>query len=385
MTVSASYIVAAYLGDGTTRGFAVFWQFYSPSDLVVTLLDQNGTAQPTPALNGSGTYDYAVSGIPDPNTGEWPGATLTTNTAPPGGWSVRVSRAIPLTQPDAFQPVGPFPAKTLESAVDRPILLLQQIGEELGRTISAPIGDPAIGPLPTALVRAGQPLIFDANGNPTVGSISPPVSAPLFGFTRASFSTTAAATVLTPAAIGSAVFLDGPAAQTLTLPPTAGLLAGDSVLVSAGTAAPAAVFCANGAALIETFPKNTLATTIGLYAGEMNIFTWTGASWRASGHSNWRLTNYALSENSGAATGARILPDGTIEQWGVGKLTAGVASITFPLAFPTTIFAWTLTVSGESGTGNFEVLATGTVTLTGMAVYGPSISGANFVWRAIGN
>ncbi len=412
MTVTSGYAMQSYNGDGSTTQFNFGMPFYAPSDLVVVLLNAGAAVVPAPLLNGVGSYDYTVTGAADANTGEYPGATVTFNTAPPAGYTVRLARATPATQPNSFQTAGPFPAKTVESTADRVTLVVQQLIEALGRAILAPIGDTPMGPLPLAAARASQLLGFDASGNPIasqpgsalVSTVMQPVVAaatlaaalaamgaqpagayqpantPLFGFGRNSVASQAATITLTAAAIGTFLYLSG-SNQTVNLPPAATLAVGDSVLISNGTSGDSLVQTQDGTR-ITSWPNTNAAIALAQAEGEFNAYTWDGAEWLATGSSNARLALFQTVH--AGATGWRALADFSYEQWGTGTLSGGVATITFPLAFPTACLVQMAIPNGVNAAGTFPALAIGAVTDTGMTVYGPSGSAQTFNWRVLG-
>jgi hypothetical protein len=75
-----------------------------------------------------------------------------------------------LTQNVSISNQGSFYPTVVESAIDRAVMEIQQLSEEMGRSIVGPISDiSAMAALPSAAQRAGRALIFDATGNPIAG------------------------------------------------------------------------------------------------------------------------------------------------------------------------------------------------------------------------
>ena len=119
MTVSASYAPLEFSGNGSATEFGVTWPFFSGS-LLVTLVAAGGAetvqAITTHYLVEGGT---AVNGLP--GTG-----TLTMLIAPATGETLRIERVTPKTQTATFTNNDAFPAKTVESALDRALLIGQE-------------------------------------------------------------------------------------------------------------------------------------------------------------------------------------------------------------------------------------------------------------------
>ena len=129
MTVSATYSPESYTGNASTTAFSFPYQFIAQADLLVTLFDTSAGAyvSPQPVLNGAGTYDYAISGTVDTNRGEYlSGGTITFNNAPLANHRIDIIRVTARTQAVQLQPNGPFPAPTVEAALDRLTLIDQE-------------------------------------------------------------------------------------------------------------------------------------------------------------------------------------------------------------------------------------------------------------------
>lgn len=171
MTVASTYTPPQYSGNGSSTAFPFPYAFFSPTDLIVTLYTVATETTIIPVLNGSGSYDYVVTGGQDPNTGEYPFGTVITNNAPPGGMTVTISRAVSPTQQVALTQNAPFPAKTIEGALDRLTMLDQQALDGLARSIRQPQFDTVLDmELPPAAARAGLWAAFDAQGRPTAAA-----------------------------------------------------------------------------------------------------------------------------------------------------------------------------------------------------------------------
>lgn len=70
-----------------------------------------------------------------------PGGTVTFGVAPGAGKAVRIERVSPAQQSVHYTPYGPFPATTVEAALDRIVMLLQELG--VTRQSLTPVPTPA--------------------------------------------------------------------------------------------------------------------------------------------------------------------------------------------------------------------------------------------------
>src|SRR5512136_1491005 len=108
--------------------------------------------------------DYTLTGAGNPA-----GGTLTTIATLANGLAagskVVIKRNVPITQPTSYSPNDAFPAKVHEAALDRGVMIEQQIDEQSDRSIRVPEDDSATTELPPAVDRALMALGFDAAGN----------------------------------------------------------------------------------------------------------------------------------------------------------------------------------------------------------------------------
>lgn len=224
MTVQATYAPAQYTGNGATTAFAASFPFFATSDLVVNLFDTtaNQNVSPQPVLGGAGTYDYTITGTQDPNTGEYPNGTVTFNAAPLGNHRITISRNVPATQPAVLTNNAPFPAKTVEGALDRATIIVQQAVAAVAQAFQAPTNDPQglNYAAPAVATRASQFAGWDSQGNftalaaPITGT---PVAAAMVPFVQ-SVSLAAALALLMPKGSTLTSATAGSAAETfLTL------------------------------------------------------------------------------------------------------------------------------------------------------------------------
>ena len=159
MTVSSTTNKATYSGNGTTTAFTVPFYFLAAADLQVILRSSAGV-ETVQTL----TSQYTVTGA-----GVASGGTVTMLTAPASGTTLTILRNIEATQETDLLPNDRLPAESLETALDKATMLIQQLDEEVGRSLKYPATDTAVSAqLPTATARAGKYLGFDATGLPVV-------------------------------------------------------------------------------------------------------------------------------------------------------------------------------------------------------------------------
>lgn len=119
MAVSTAYAPLTFNGNDVTTAFSVTWQFFTGS-LKVTLISSTGVE----TVKTISTH-YTVSGGTDsdglPAVGQ-----VTMLAAPATGEKLRIERVTPQTQPSSWTNGGAFDAKTLESALDRELLVAQE-------------------------------------------------------------------------------------------------------------------------------------------------------------------------------------------------------------------------------------------------------------------
>lgn len=163
MTVSSTTNKATYSGNGTTTVFTVPFYFLAAADLQVILRSSAGV-ETVQTL----TTQYTVTGAGVPS-----GGSVTMLTAPPSGTTLTILRNVEATQETDLLPNDRLPAESLETALDKATMLIQQLDEEVGRSLKYPATDAAMSAqLPTSTGRASKFLSFDASGNPvaTIGT-----------------------------------------------------------------------------------------------------------------------------------------------------------------------------------------------------------------------
>jgi hypothetical protein len=155
LTVSTTTSRADYTGNGATVAFAVPFYFLDNAHLTVLRTQVSTGAITTLAL----TTDYTVTGAGNPA-----GGTVTCVVAPTNGQTLSILRNVPLTQLNTYVPNDPFPAASHERALDQLTMEVQQLDEELGRSLTIP-PNVATGSISTQLPAPAGGKIIGWNGS----------------------------------------------------------------------------------------------------------------------------------------------------------------------------------------------------------------------------
>jgi hypothetical protein len=153
-------------GNGITTVFSYNFQINNAVDVLAIYTNATGVSTTLTSAQ------YTITGL-----GSVSGGTLTyplTGSPIASGTTLTIARILGLTQPTSISNQGAFYPQAVEAAIDRAVMEVQQISEQIGRTIVGPITDAtAMTPLPSATARASKALLFDALGNPIAGSLVP--------------------------------------------------------------------------------------------------------------------------------------------------------------------------------------------------------------------
>lgn len=157
MTITAQTSkTGPYNGNGTTTVFSYTFEVQDETHLVVTLADASGV-ETVQVLN----TDYTVSGVGNANGGQ-----ITMSTAPASGYTLTISRNIPITQEVDLENRRSVAPEVLEDAYDKLTQIAQDLSEQVGRAIKVSVTE---GGNPTLSLQGDvQPntfLGFDASGN----------------------------------------------------------------------------------------------------------------------------------------------------------------------------------------------------------------------------
>ncbi len=157
MTVSNTNQKVQFNGNGSTTVFAYNFKIFAETDMSVILRSAVGT-ETVQQL----TTNYTVSGV-----GAAFGGNVTMGTAPPSGTTLTILRVQPNKQGLDLVPNDPFPAGSMEDALDKLTFMVQTHDEEIRRSIKASptnvIADSEF--TVSATDRANKLFSFDASGN----------------------------------------------------------------------------------------------------------------------------------------------------------------------------------------------------------------------------
>jgi hypothetical protein len=133
-----------------TIDFAVPFRVISDGDLGVYISNGPGTL----TLLTQGVH-YALLNVNDPS-----GSTVRFSTPPPAGHRIDIIGAAPYTQPLTLYNQGPYFAEDVMNGMDRIVVLIQQLVEQLSRAVVLPVhlADFDIQQLIDLIVRLGPQL-----------------------------------------------------------------------------------------------------------------------------------------------------------------------------------------------------------------------------------
>ena len=162
MTISSTTVKNSYSGDGSTTAFSYTFKIFANSDLQVIIRSSTG-AETVKTI----TTHYNVSGAGDANGGS---VTFTSGNIPASGETVVIRRAVPQTQSIDYIANDPFPAESHEEGLDRSMMTIQQMQEELDRSIKLSRTNTMTSTEFTvgATDRANKVLSFDSSGELSV-------------------------------------------------------------------------------------------------------------------------------------------------------------------------------------------------------------------------
>jgi tetrahydromethanopterin S-methyltransferase subunit B len=162
MTISSTTVKNSYNGDGSTATFTYTFKIFADSDLQVIIRSALGT-ETVKTL----TTHYTVTGAGSASGGD---ITFTAGNIPASGETVVLRRAIPQTQAIDYIANDPFPAESHEEGLDRATMAIQQLQEEVNRSIKLSRTNTMTSTEFTvgSSDRANKILAFDASGELSV-------------------------------------------------------------------------------------------------------------------------------------------------------------------------------------------------------------------------
>lgn len=130
MTISTTTNKVQYNCDGVTKDFDFTFPITTETDIVVILINSVGAETTFDYIT-----DYTVSTAPWDSGGT---ITTTADDAWASGYQILIKRLMTLVQSTDYVSNDPFPAETHEAALDRLVMISQQLDEENDRAIKLP-------------------------------------------------------------------------------------------------------------------------------------------------------------------------------------------------------------------------------------------------------
>ena len=162
MTISSTTVKNSYSGNGTLNTFNYTFKVFADTDLQVIIRDASAI-ETVKTL----TTHYTVTGAGNANGGT---IVFTTGNIPTSTETVVIRRASPQTQSIDYIANDPFPAESHEEGLDRSMMAIQQLQEEIDRSIKLSRTNTMTSTEFTVgdTDRANKVFGFDASGELTV-------------------------------------------------------------------------------------------------------------------------------------------------------------------------------------------------------------------------
>jgi len=162
MTISTTTVSQSYSGNGSTTAFTFTFPINSTSELKV--IERSATGAETVKSEGTGSANYSIV-----DNGA-SGGTVTMVTAPASGTTLVLIRDTSLTQESDYVENDPFAAETHEDALDKLQMQIQEVQEEVDRSMKISRTNTMTSTEFTnsATDRASKVLAFDSSGELSV-------------------------------------------------------------------------------------------------------------------------------------------------------------------------------------------------------------------------
>jgi hypothetical protein len=162
MTISSTTVRNSYSGDGSTDTFTYNFKIFQNSDIQVIIRSTDGTETIKTI-----TTHYTVTGAGVSTGGS---VIFTSGNIPTNTQTVVLRRNIPQTQAIDYIANDPFPAESHEEGLDRATMAIQQLQEEVTRSLKLSKTNTMTSTEFTvgATARANKILAFDASGEISV-------------------------------------------------------------------------------------------------------------------------------------------------------------------------------------------------------------------------
>jgi hypothetical protein len=162
MTISSTTVRNSYSGDNSTTTFSYTFKIFQDSDIQVIIRSTDGTETIKTI-----TTHYTVTGAGASGGGS---VIFTSGNIPTSTQTVVLRRNIPQTQAIDYIANDPFPAESHEEGLDRATMAIQQLQEEVTRSLKLSKTNTMTSTEFTvgATARANKILAFDTNGELSV-------------------------------------------------------------------------------------------------------------------------------------------------------------------------------------------------------------------------
>jgi len=167
LTISSTTRIAGpFVGTGSASVFPFTFKVFAASDLDVIRLNSSTGVETTLVL----TTDYTVTLNGNQNTNPGGSVTLVAG-ALASGFTLTITSDIANLQPTDLTNQGGFYPEVITDSLDRATIQIQQMFEDVGRSLKGPISDGSLNmELPTSAIRASKFLYFDSNGLPSAAA-----------------------------------------------------------------------------------------------------------------------------------------------------------------------------------------------------------------------
>ena len=171
MTISGILRTAGpYIGNNTTTVFGFTFKVFATDQLVVVKLNTSTSVETTLTL----ITDYTVTLNGNQNSN--PGGSVTLPAVLATGYNLTLTSSVANLQPTDLTNQGGFYPEVITDALDRATIQIQQMNDDVTRSIKAPLSDDPLTmdmTLPVVADRINKILAFGATGMPTVVAQSP--------------------------------------------------------------------------------------------------------------------------------------------------------------------------------------------------------------------
>ncbi len=163
MTVSSTTTKRSASGDGSNDTFSYNFKIFDDDDITVIIRTDSTGAETTKTK----TTHYTVTGVGSASGGN---VVFTSGNIPASGETVVLLRTTARTQLTDYVANDPFPAATHEDALDKLTFIVQELEEQIGRSLKVSQTNVIATSEFTAdaTARASKLLGFDADGDLTV-------------------------------------------------------------------------------------------------------------------------------------------------------------------------------------------------------------------------